>query len=46
VSMIFKKIGKFLCCLIVWIRDFIKKLRFSKSQILTKLSFTISFLIS
>jgi len=35
-SMVFKKIVKFLCCFIVWIRDFIKKLRYLKSKISTK----------
>jgi len=35
-SMVFKKIGKFLCCFIVCIRDFIKKLRYLKSKISTK----------
>jgi len=35
-AMVFKKIGNFLCCFIVWIRDFIKKLRYLKSQISTK----------
>ena len=35
-SMVFKKIQKFLSCFIVWIRDFIKNLRYLKSQISTK----------
>ena len=35
--MVFKKVVKFLYCFIVRIRDFIKKLRYSKSKILTKL---------
>jgi len=35
-SMVFKKIVKLLCCFIVWIRDFIKKLRYLKSKISTK----------
>jgi len=34
--MIFKKIVKLLCCFIVWIQDFIKKLRYLKSKISTK----------
>jgi len=34
--MVFKKIVKYLCCFIVWIRDFIKKLRSLKSKISTK----------
>jgi len=34
--MVFKKTVKFLCCFIVWIRDFIKKLRYLKSKISTK----------
>jgi len=35
-SMVFTKIVQFLCCFIVWIRDFIKKLRYLKSKISTK----------
>jgi len=34
--MVFKKIVNFLCCFIVWIQDFIKKLRYLKSKISTK----------
>jgi len=34
--MVFKKIVNFLCCFIVSIRDFIKKLRYLKSKISTK----------
>jgi len=34
--MVFKIIVKFLCCFIVWIRDFIKKVRYLKSKISTK----------
>jgi len=34
--MVFRKIVKFLCYFIVWIRDFIKKLIYLKSKILTK----------
>jgi len=34
--MVFKNIVNFLCCFIVWIRDFIKKLRYLKSKISTK----------
>jgi len=41
----FQKIVKFLCCFIVWIRDFIQKLRYLKYKISKKIpSFTISFL--
>jgi len=32
----FQKIVKFLCCFIVWIRDFIKKLRYLKYKSSTK----------
>jgi len=32
----FQKIVKFLCCFIVWILDFIKKLRYLKHKISTK----------
>jgi len=32
----FQKIVKFLCCFIVWNRDFIKKLRYLKYKISTK----------
>jgi len=34
--MVLKKNLKFLCCFVVWIRDFIKKLRYLKSKISTK----------
>ena len=38
----FQKIVKFLCCFIVWIRDFIKNLRYLKYKISTKFHHLLS----
>jgi len=42
----FQKIVKFLCCFIVWIRDFIKNLRYLKYKVSTKFHRLLSFFFS